>query len=346
MKKILKYITIFIIAILTIGNVYATPSEFSSLVDYEYDMDNKEIFIILGFDGEPAYKVSESVIYDNKYVELSEAICQEDFEMVEKNSIIENGEIKEEFTCESQSIYDDTKYLLLVFKMKDTFRVGKSAYITIKDIVAYGEEYKYRDTGTYVIVKREGPVELTIIPKPYNDSIKFRLWMEDNIVWICFGFIALFLFIIFIFMPTISRTESKSSKVRRQLRAPKLSKNLQKIKIEEEKNKVEKDIAEYKGFNPFEKNVAKSSQETIKTSDELRNDINVFEPKKKVKAKANFASAIEEFTEITDTTNAVKGKTNSIVNQQTDKVHSNTDDDLILFNPVHLDDANKTDKNS
>jgi len=373
MKKIINYLIVIMCCIFTFINVNAAASEFSSLLDFEYDFDTKEIYVILGFDGEPAYKVKQTVIYDNKYIELKDAICQEDFEMVDKSSQMDGNDIVSNYTCESPSIYDDTKYLLLVFKMKDNYKVGKSAYITVKDIVAYGEEFKYRDTGKYIIVKRDKPLELTIIPKDYNDSIKFRLWMEDNIVFICFGFIVLFLFIIFIFMPTISRTESKDNKMRRQIkRNHKIAKSVKKLELEKEPPRKEEQ--KYEGFDPFKDNVSKTSDDTLDNHDDLQNLVDAFEMKKRV--KADFSSAIEEFTEITDETNAKKGDTNKIINQQVEKASNvteedkkvfnnpskpkvindvedempmlktkskpaNNNEDLVLFNPINLEDSNK-----
>ena len=347
-KKLFSILIIISLVFIGVSSVNAEASKFSSEIEYEYDIDNRKITLILGFSGEPTYKVDNVIIYDDKYIELDDSVTQEDFTMLESKEEKNGTEHELYFSCESESIYDEANYLLLVFNMKSDFKVGKSSYITIKDIVGYGEDFKYRDPGKYVIIRRENPLELTIIPKTYNKNIKFRLWMEEHLVWICFGLLGLILSVIFIFIPSIQRIENKDKKIRKQISKDyMLSKNIKKIDLHKPREENTKVIPEetLEDFNPFKDNVSKTSTDKLNTSDELQNVVDAFELKKKV--AADFSNIFEEIEDESDSTNAVNADTDTITNTSVEKarktavIHKNDENDLVLFNPVNLESTDE-----
>ena len=358
MKKILKVLLI-LLAIFSVGTVYAESSRFSpkvSIKDEELDKSNY-FYLVLSYNGESVNQVELEVSYNGRFLEFIDATALNDYKL-DSGTIMKDGRYRKvKIESKFDQDYDTTEFAVLTFRVLDTFKIGKDSFIELKDYRAASSDgvSKYMYDGIEVAVNRETLNKVTISYQDLNNESKIRNTISEYLTR--FFMVAAIIGII-ILLIVILPTKRDILKTHREREASKKVSgrfytrdnyrfNIDEIRQIGEKPKEEpKNKLELGEFDPFKENVAKREDAKFDASRDFRAvDVSVFNNKPNlVDEKAAKEEKVEELTEMSAKKSTKKGLSSLFKSKKTERKNvKEGKDGLIMINSKKLDDANKDD---
>ncbi|HQC84054.1 MAG TPA: hypothetical protein PLB45_04200 [Bacilli bacterium] len=161
MKKFVSCLLI-ILSLFMSSKVYAlSSSQFSTTFDMDSTINDNQVVLKFGFNGEEAYKVSQYVTIDTSKFTFVDAVPIDDFK-VSYNIISTKGKnVTYQIISESGYIYSSSQYMEVILSLNSNFKTKQSSEIKISDIYAYSDDgNKYRDDGYYLTLKKTSSNEV------------------------------------------------------------------------------------------------------------------------------------------------------------------------------------------
>lgn len=236
--KYIKYLFIFIISIFMVNmNVLAASSKFDPLIDVQTtDIIDNQIFIIIGYEGENVLALTQEVAFESKYLELDKISPLAGFDITKGVTKDEGSYSTVKILADSNKVYNDVKYAILTFNVKDAFKVGKTARVFLYNYDSIGpNKDKYRHKGYTVTVKRDSKGEVVFFTNAIDDSTKRDIWLEEHFIIFVIIFLVIVLGILFIFLiPSKRKTENRSKDVKKTIEKNDKKKTIAPIKLDQE----------------------------------------------------------------------------------------------------------------
>lgn len=219
--RYIKLFMIFIVSLLLVNtNVYAASSKFEPLISLEEEIIDDQVFVIVGYEGENVLALTQEISYENKYLDFVSVSPLADFDVTK-------GIKKDEGTFStvkiladsSNKVYNDVKYAILVFNVKDAFKVGKSTTVFLYNYDSIGpNKDKYRHRGFEISIKRSGKNEVMFLKNLIDDSTKTRLWFREHLIIFIIVFVVIILVILFIFLiPSKTKVENRGKDIKKKI---------------------------------------------------------------------------------------------------------------------------------
>ena len=353
MKNIFKLL-IVLLMVITLP-VYAESSKFSprvSLQEEELDKSNY-FYMILSYAGESVNSVEQEITYNGRFLEFIDVKALNSF-TVDSGTLIKDGKyrkIKVETRLDKD--YTSVEYAVVTFRVLDTFKIGKEAFIDLKEYKAFSSDgiSKYKYDGIEVSINRETLNRVSLSYSDLNSTTKIRNTISEYLTR--FLMVAAIVFIIILLIVLLpSKRELQSTHREKEISKKVTSKRFQrdnyKVDIEDiktigEKPKEEpKNKLELGAFNPFKDNVAKRDDVSFDSSHDFRAvDASVFNNKAVVETPVETKEeVVEELIESPKKKEEVKVTKPKKVERKNEKKGKNG---LVMINSKKIDDANTDD---
>ncbi len=236
--KYIKYFLLFFISLLILNvNVLAASSKFEPILDVETEIIDNQVFLIIGYEGEDVLALTQEIAYENKYLELVNIAPLGDFEITQGVKKDQGTYSTVKILADSNKVYNDVKYAILVFDIKEAFRVGKSATVFLYNYDSIGpNKDKYRHKGFEIEVKRDTATEAMFLKNPIDNMTKTKHWFREHLIIFIIIFILIILGILFIFLiPSTRKEENRSKDLKKKIATATDKKNsIAPIKLDQE----------------------------------------------------------------------------------------------------------------
>lgn len=284
--KYLKYILVILCGFVLINiNVNAASSKFEPVLDLETEIIDDQLFIILGYRGESILALTQEIGYQNDYLELNQVTELSDFKITQSKAKYDGSYTMVKILADSDTVFDDVKFAILTFDLKDKFKVGSSTTIFLYNYDAVGpKKDKYRHKGYELEVKREASDEAMFLKRGIDENTKTKFWFFEHIYLFIFIFLGIVMVIIFIFLiPSKRKTENRSKEIKKTIDNKKNTIAPIKLDVDmiaslgEEKKEVDMSEAiEVSDVKPFGDSKSRFDSEALGTDPDMSVSADVF----------------------------------------------------------------------
>ncbi len=284
--KYLKYVLVILCGFVLINiNVNAASSKFEPILDLETEIIDDQLFVILGYRGESILALTQEIGYQNDYLELNQVTELSDFKITQSKAKYDGSYTMVKILADSDKVYDDVKFAILTFDLKDKFKVGSSTTIFLYNYDAVGpKKDKYRHKGYELEVKREASDEAMFLKRGIDENTKTKFWFFEHIYLFIFIFLGIVMVIIFIFLiPSKRKTENRSKEIKKTIDNKKNTIAPIKLDVDmiaslgEEKKEVDMSEAiEVSDVKPFGDSKSRFDSEALGTDPDMSVSADVF----------------------------------------------------------------------
>ena len=284
--KYLKYVLVILCGFVLINiNVNAASSKFEPILDLETEIIDDQLFVILGYRGESILALTQEIGYQNDYLELNQVTELSDFKITQSKAKYDGSYTMVKILADSDKVYDDVKFAILTFDLKDKFKVGSSTTIFLYNYDAVGpKKDKYRHKGYELEVKREASDEAMFLKRGIDENTKTEFWFFEHIYLFIFIFLGIVMVIIFIFLiPSKRKTENRSKEIKKTIDNKKNTIAPIKLDVDmiaslgEEKKEVDMSEAiEVSDVKPFGDSKSRFDSEALGTDPDMSVSADVF----------------------------------------------------------------------
>lgn len=291
MKNVRMLFIILISLFIGVIPVFAASSKFEATINMTPEITENQINLVLGFRGEEAMAVSETITYDSTRVTLLDIISIDNFTVTKGVESIDGKWHTIKFLADSMYSFTDTNYAIAVFEVKDNFKIGKDSDIFLYNVEASGPaKTKFRYRGDYVSLNRDSQTTMYLDIEPIKDGTKINYYLKKYLLIGIVSVIAILavIILIIIILPTRRKKENRNKEVENSIKQENYNpnnNNMQSISINQEeidKMNEEKQVIDLReaivvsDVKPFDEN---PSKEEIVGKVEENNNIQVpFDP--------------------------------------------------------------------
>lgn len=269
MKNLKKMFIVLVSLFIGTVPVLAESSKFEATINMEPEITENQINLILGFRGEEAMAVTETITYDSTRLNLLDIISIDNFTVTTGVESIDGKWHTISFLADSMYSFTDTNYAIAVFEVKDNFKIGKDSDIFLYNVEASGpDKTKFRYRGDYVSLNRESASLMYMSIESIKDGMKINYYLKKYLLLAIVSTIAgvALIVLIIICLPNFRKKENRTKDVNNSIKSKNYNsnnKNMQPIKINQEEiekmneNKKVIDLSEaivVSDVKPFDEN--------------------------------------------------------------------------------------------
>lgn len=239
MKNLKKIIIGLISLFIGVVPVLAESSKFEATINMEPEITENQINLILGFRGEEAMAVTETITYDSTRVSLLDIVSIDNFTVTTGVESIDGKWHTINFLADSMYSFTDANYAVAVFEVKDNFKIDNDSDIFLYNIEASGpDKTKFRYRGDYVSLNRESASLMYMSTTPIKDGAKINYYLKKYLLLAIVSIIAIVALIVLIIIciPNFRKKENRTKDVNNSINSDnyKSNKNMQPININQE----------------------------------------------------------------------------------------------------------------
>lgn len=191
--------------------VFADSSNFEATINMEPEITENQINLVLGFRGEEAMAVSETITYDSSRITLLDVVAIDNFAVTLGEETIDGKWHTIKVLADSMYSFTDTNYAVAVFEVKDNFKKDKTNDLFLYNVEAVGpEKSKYRYRGDFLTLTRESVSEMYFKIEPINNNTKVNYFLKQYLVIIIVIVLVIIGLIIFIILHIPSRRKEEN----------------------------------------------------------------------------------------------------------------------------------------